>query len=153
MTFPIYATCVLWAFSHLWRRWAWWRPAHTAETLCGSRWTSVDNGWAPQTQCGEALTGHQRRPSTPTPATWWRQEAKSQTQIMHICNFLHIYVDTLCLLYINEKLLEKVEIPKVQKSSQSEEIHFRNRTLTRRWKYCADRKGPGLKATSKWKWL
>lgn len=42
-----------------------------------------------------------------------------------------IYVDTLSLLYINEKLLQKVELPKVRKSSQSEEIHFSHRYINK----------------------
>lgn len=48
---------------------------------------------------------------------------------IQIVKFPHVYVGTLCLLYINKKLLqERAEIPKVQKSSQSEEIHDSRRT-------------------------
>ena len=95
--------CALWVFSHLWRRWAWWRPAHTAETLCGSRWTSVDNGWAPQTQYGEALTGHQRRPSTPTPATWWpwdSQKVRSTRANLHLPAYTSIYT-SICRYFMS----------------------------------------------------
>lgn len=52
-----------------------------------------------------------------------------------------MYADALCLLRVNKELpQEKAEITKVQKSPQSEEIHFGRRALTSRRKYRADRK-------------
>lgn len=70
----------VWACRHLWQRWAWWRPVHTAGTRCGSGWTSAGSGWAPRTRCGGVATGRPTRPSTPTPATWRIGQSGKTTQ-------------------------------------------------------------------------